>query len=150
MCTCTSRHEFISNQISFPLSLFTNTFSEVRNLALIFLNICTHLFSIRTLLNALSSFPPLSSSLYYFLRHCTYHCPTSSATAHAATTTHLHETLLPLPTHLLRCYHLSPGEQGKAWWEIKGREDHHLCLFTDGWIWGTPRCFSQHICICVE
>lgn len=28
---------------------------------------------------------------------------------------------------------------------MKGGEDHCLCLFTDGWIWGTPKHLSQHV-----
>ena len=59
----------------FPFPCCQIPSQTVRNLALILFNIYTHLFSVRTLLNVLSSFPLLSSSLLRFLRHSAHHCP---------------------------------------------------------------------------
>lgn len=97
-----------------------------------------HLLNISNVLNILSVF-----SAYHL---CASHplCPVLSDTAHMspplgdtpfsrcpvclpreyAITTHLHKVLLPLTTCLLRCYHLSPGGEGKGgspfmplpWW----------------------------------
>lgn len=66
---CTSCHAFMPKQISFPISLFSNSFSDSENLALILHNIYTHFFSIRTLLNVLSFFSLLSSSLFPQTQH---------------------------------------------------------------------------------
>lgn len=120
---CTSCHAFIPNQISFPISLFSNFFS-VRNLALILHNIYTRFFGIRTLLNVLSFFPLLSSSLLCFVRHSTHHCPPlcdiPSLHCHFSyPCSRSHQIPLPLPTHLLRCCCLSPGWKGTGRWEGK-------------------------------
>ena len=122
--TCTSCHAFMPNQISFPISLFSNSFSDSENLALILHNMYTHFFSIRTLLNILSFFSLLSSSLPCFRRHSTHHCPPlcdiRSLYCHFSYPCSCsHQIPPPLPTHLLRCCCLSPGWQGTGRWEGK-------------------------------
>lgn len=119
----TSCHAFIPNQISFPISLFSNSFSDSekpgshspQHIYPFFQykdspkrshsSLCCH-----PLYSASSDTADTSAPLYV-----TSPPYTATSATHAAALTKYH----PFPTHLLRCCCLSPGWKGTGRWEGK-------------------------------